>query len=121
MGALPRGTILAWADKAPVPKGWQICDGSNGTPDLRRRYVVGTASSDSVGRFTGDETHTHTVSGSADGFHLLGFQPATSFIHNTNGPSVNSYQSHGHSFTATTAAGSSRSPGVNLMFIMKII
>lgn len=37
---LPKGAIIMWyGDKAPA--GWAICDGSNGTPDLRGRFVVG--------------------------------------------------------------------------------
>lgn len=38
----PRGTILAWyATSGSVPSGWAICDGSNGTPDLRGRFLRG--------------------------------------------------------------------------------
>ena len=37
---LPTGVIVMWAGTAP-PAGWAICDGSNGTPDLRGRFVLG--------------------------------------------------------------------------------
>jgi hypothetical protein len=120
LGALPRGTILPWANKVAIPKGWQVCDGSNGTPNLVRQYIVGTASADSVGRFTGSETHTHQIVGNADGFHLMAFNPPTSFIHNSNGTQSNSFQSHGHDMNFTSGSGSSRAPGVSLMFIMKL-
>jgi hypothetical protein len=40
----PRGTIIAWfASSGAVPNGWAVCDGSNGTPDLRGRFVRGVA------------------------------------------------------------------------------
>ena len=35
---LPRGSIIAWNGKTP-PKGWALCDGKNGTPDLRGRFI----------------------------------------------------------------------------------
>jgi microcystin-dependent protein len=35
---LPRGCIIAW-NTITAPKGWAICDGQNGTPDLRGRFI----------------------------------------------------------------------------------
>lgn len=38
----PRGTIRMHSSAmGPIPSGWQLCDGTNGTPDLRNRFVVG--------------------------------------------------------------------------------
>ncbi len=40
--ALPRGIITMWSGKiADIPLGWGLCDGTNGTPDLRDKFVVG--------------------------------------------------------------------------------
>ena len=40
--AVPAGTIALWSGAASaVPTGWALCDGQNGTPDLRGRFVVG--------------------------------------------------------------------------------
>lgn len=40
------GMIILWnAAIVDVPAGWQICDGTNGTPDLRDAFVVGAGSS----------------------------------------------------------------------------
>ncbi|MBI2826701.1 MAG: hypothetical protein HYX69_18675 [Planctomycetia bacterium] len=36
-----RGTIKNWSSANPVPHGWNICDGTNGTVDLRDKFVVG--------------------------------------------------------------------------------
>ena len=45
---IPRGTILAFND-VKAPPGWALCDGANGTPDLRGRFI--RMQSDSLGGF----------------------------------------------------------------------
>jgi microcystin-dependent protein len=39
---IPRGVVVMWnASISSIPPGWALCDGQNGTPDLRDRFVVG--------------------------------------------------------------------------------
>lgn len=39
---LPKGSILMWSgDTNTIPSGWAICDGRNGTPDMRDRFARG--------------------------------------------------------------------------------
>ncbi|MFN8438005.1 MAG: hypothetical protein U0V72_10210 [Cytophagales bacterium] len=41
-GAVPAGTIVMWSGSVTaLPKGWALCDGTNGTPNLKGRFVVG--------------------------------------------------------------------------------
>ena len=41
-GAMPPGVIVMWSGALnAIPDGWLICDGTNGTPDLQGRFVVG--------------------------------------------------------------------------------
>lgn len=41
--SVPAGTILPWyGNISTLPIGYAYCDGSNGTPDLRGRTIVGT-------------------------------------------------------------------------------
>lgn len=42
-----------------IPAGWQICDGTNGTPDLRNRFVVGAGDSFDPDDTGGATTHDH--------------------------------------------------------------
>jgi microcystin-dependent protein len=50
---VPTGAIMLWSGrtgKKNVPPGWALCDGSQGTPDLRDRFIVGSG-----GRYTPGE------------------------------------------------------------------
>jgi microcystin-dependent protein len=39
---IPKGGIIMWSGSlANIPAGWALCDGANGTPDLRSRFIVG--------------------------------------------------------------------------------
>lgn len=42
-----------------IPNGWSLCDGSNGTPDLRNRFIIGAGSTHSPGATGGAITHNH--------------------------------------------------------------
>eukprot|EP01046_Picozoa_sp_COSAG06_P008399 COSAG06_NODE_423_length_15942_cov_7.276463_14_plen_356_part_00 len=40
-GGVPAGMISQWAGSVDtIPEGWALCDGENGTPDLRDKFVV---------------------------------------------------------------------------------
>lgn len=39
---IPRGVIMMWnGGDSTIPSGWALCDGSNDTPDLRSKFIVG--------------------------------------------------------------------------------
>jgi len=40
---LPAGSIIMWSG-ATIPLGWKLCNGSNGTPDLRGKFIMGYGS-----------------------------------------------------------------------------
>lgn len=40
-GIAPVNSIVMWMDAGNIPEGWVLCDGNNGTPDLRDRFPVG--------------------------------------------------------------------------------
>jgi microcystin-dependent protein len=64
---IPSGLIAIWSGSTgSVPSGWLLCNGTNGTPDLRNSFILGAGSTYAVGA-TGGSTdaivvsHTHTV------------------------------------------------------------
>lgn len=59
---VPKGGIIMWKGTiAEIPSGWALCDGTNGTPNLRDRFIVGAGSGYAVGATGGEATHTLTV------------------------------------------------------------
>lgn len=57
-----RFTIKLWYGLAAnVPPGWQICDGTNGTPDPRNLYIKGNDLDGNLGNVGGNLTHTHSI------------------------------------------------------------
>jgi hypothetical protein len=65
---VPRGTIVMWSNYLgdSIPTGWQLCDGTNSTPDLRDKFIVGSGSSYAVGNTGGSKdavvvAHSHTI------------------------------------------------------------
>jgi hypothetical protein len=72
---VPKGTVIPWrpteknlrTDNAQntylvAPEGWALCDGENGTPDLRNRFVLGSVAYAELGAAGGAESHAHTAS-----------------------------------------------------------
>ena len=59
---VPTGAILIWSGSASdFPDGFVLCDGTNGTPDLRDRFILGAGKSYSVGATGGEKEHTLTI------------------------------------------------------------
>lgn len=63
----PAGVIVLWSGSiGSIPSGWVLCNGNNGTPDLRDRFVVGAGSTYAVDASGGSAdaivvSHTHTA------------------------------------------------------------
>jgi hypothetical protein len=69
--AIPMGVVLLWSGSVgSIPTNWSLCDGTNGTPDLRDKFIVGAGSSHAPGETGGTAdaivvSHSHTASSSA--------------------------------------------------------
>lgn len=98
-GGIPAGAIIMWSGTiATIPSGWALCNGSNGTPDLRDRFIIG-ASQDSGGAARTNVTGSLTQTG--------GTKDAIVVSHS------HSVSDSGHFHTADGTNGSDRFP-VNL-------
>lgn len=71
----PVGGIIMWSGSiASVPSGWALCNGQNGTPDLRNRFIVGAGDQYAVAATGGNVSttlveanlpaHTHSITAS---------------------------------------------------------
>jgi hypothetical protein len=64
---IPTGGIILWSGSiGSIPAGWVLCNGNNGTPDLRNRFIVGAGSTYAVDATGGSAdsilpTHTHSA------------------------------------------------------------
>lgn len=103
-GVFAAGMVMQWYGSAgAVPAGFAICDGSNGTPDMRGRFAIGVSGSYALDSDGGAATasgntesggaHTHT--GTAAGHALT----------------VAELPAHGHSIFAVNNALDSNADG----------
>jgi microcystin-dependent protein len=115
-GIFSRGMIMMWSGNiSNIPNGWVLCNGQNGAPDLRNRFVVGAGSSYQTGNTGGadtvrlsleqvpahnhggltgtdspDHTHTGTTGGDyPDHSHYLTPDARYVDLNNANGPGNN--------------------------------
>lgn len=136
--ALPSGVIVIWSGaSSAIPAGWYLCNGTNGTPDLRDRFVVGAGSTYVVGNTGGSKdaivvAHTHTGTTNTSGAHTHTIPLQANLIRNgsderdgaSNGTTqTSSAGEHSHTFT-TASTGSSGTnanlpPYYALCYIMK--
>jgi hypothetical protein len=148
--AFPIGGIILWSGAvSAIPATWQLCNGTNGTPDLRNRFIVGAGSTYAVNATGGSadsvvvaHTHTGTTGGqSVNHTHGMTFNRtsksnnSTPFIlsdpnvgENLNGSTTlttgNNSGDHNHSFTTASSGGSGTNanlpPYYALCYIQKI-
>lgn len=81
----PSGGIIMWSGTvANVPTGWNLCDGTNGTPNLVDRFIVGSSTDSGATHDIGDTGGTNSLTLAAGNI-----------------------PSHTHSFSATTSGAGS--------------
>lgn len=151
LSPVPIGGIILWSGSvASIPSGWALCNGSNGTPDLRNRFVVGAGSTYSPGNTGGLDKVTLSLAEMPSHFHQIGVMVAKwgDNSNNRNFPDFNStsypdsdyggniarwrtrYQGGSTNYTSagpsngrtqgTTTAHENRPPYYALAYIMRI-
>lgn len=72
-GGVPKGSIIIWSGSASdIPDGWALCDGQDGRPDLRDKFVLAAGLSHPVGQTGGRETVQLTVAHIPEHRHGIG-------------------------------------------------
>jgi hypothetical protein len=128
---VPTGAIILWSGSiATIPSGWVLCNGSNGTPDLRDRFVICAGGTYAVAATGGNAdatlvSHTHTATSSVvDPGHAHTFligprlggsysYPSNSDSAASNGVGTNS-NTTGITVTTTNSTEGSSATGANL-------
>lgn len=141
---IPIGIITAWYDTIEnIPEKWSLCNGENGTPDLRGYFVLHAGGDTGIGQTGGsNSTHTHPTpslssgggnhthsatvgTGSADsgvGLDSAGTSSAASKSHSHNDASVelgNGNNAHTHTVSGVSGAAYVIPPYRKLFYIMK--
>jgi microcystin-dependent protein len=109
---VPTGGIILWSGAVNnVPTGWNLCDGSNGTPDLRNRFVVGAGQTYAVAA-TGGLADV-TLTSSQIPAHQHAYSGTTSAGTGTTAPHTvaSSFGGGGGYILGVPVAGTSFGPG----------
>ena len=114
---IPSGGIIIWSGAAnAIPSGYVLCDGTNSTPDLRDRFVVGAQNAYAVGATGGATTDSVSIS--------ISGSTGVESVFGSNGyiqPSPHSGRpQHNHSFSGSgSATVDTLPPYYALCYIMK--
>ena len=128
---IPAGIIMLWSGASgSIPAGWTLCDGTNSTPDLRDRFIVGATGSYPFASTGGSKdavvpNHTHiatgtsTFSGSQLAAHSHTFA-GTALATHTHAFTGTALATHSHAFTGnplSTHAHTTNDPGHDHNFL----
>ena len=133
-GPIPQGGIIMWSGSiATIPSGWALCDGNNGTPDLRERFIVGAGGDNgsvagtngySVSNTGGENfhvlsvaelaTHNHTGITSTDGDHTHDWLHGTETDDSGNGSSNDEYTKAGGTLSGQMSTNGAHSHTLNI-------
>jgi hypothetical protein len=107
---VPSGLIAIWSGSlGSIPSGWVLCNGSNGTPDLRNSFILGAGSTYAVGTVGGSAdaivvSHTHTATVTDPG-HLHSVQHGAGTQGSTGTEVQNNAATNGYTQTSTATTG----------------
>jgi microcystin-dependent protein len=138
---IEEGLIVGFYDLSTnIPNGWALCDGQNGTPDLRDMFIVGAGDTYNVEQTGGssdavliEHTHTATAASAGNHSHLItrgegsgsGFLAASASGALTDSGTVRSSTNGSHTHTASlnstgeSGTGKNIPPYLSLFYIIK--
>lgn len=109
-----KGIIVMWSGAyADIPDGWAVCNGTNGTPDLRYKFIRGVYFEGQIGNTGGNASHNHPFTGDGHSHSHPEGEGLAAGSDKTLSTSTDPA-------TGTTDLGSSFPPYYMLAFIMKL-
>ena len=114
-GETPVGGIIMWNAVGTLPTNWKVCDGGNGTPDLRGQFIVGASTTYPAGTQGGSTTipqHKHWLGRSQSGQDDAKFN-----ARNTTDVILDAISSEGSSFNMNGAGGGEGGSALGNAFI----
>ncbi len=119
VGGVPSGTIAMWHGLiANIPYGWTLCDGTNGTPDLREKFVRGAPDETEAGGTGGEAEHTLTTDEMPSHTHT--FSGKGSSAGSSYGSGTYVWDTKATNATGGGAAHNNLPPYYNILYIMKL-
>lgn len=72
--SVPQGSIIPWYGSSEnIPNGFALCDGKNGTPDLRNRFIVGAGDTYKLSDIGGENAVKLEPSQTSSHYHTFGY------------------------------------------------
>ena len=107
------GIIVAWAGTiSNIPNGWNLCDGTGGTADLRDKFIRGAPAGTEPGSTGGTLTHNHSYSGYTAGDDI-GFSASGGIDEEV------SVVGHEHEYFGNTNQAGTLPPYYTVLYIQK--
>ena len=107
--SIPVGGIIMWSGTiASIPSNWRLCNGTNGTPDLTNKFIIG-ASIDATTTGTGGSGGILKAHSAIEGNNLVtgGSKDAVIVSHNHNGFTNSGSNDGNHSHAIAPVSGGS--------------
>lgn len=122
-GTVPLGGIIMWYGiPSSIPNGWALCDGTQGTPDLRDRFIVGAGNLYTNAAIGGEVSHQLTVQEMPSHTHGYTGKNENSAYHTTETGGY--FWKHDAGWTTTSTGGDlpheNRPPYFALCYIMRV-
>jgi hypothetical protein len=114
---IPAGGIFLWSGSiGSIPAGYALCNGSNGTPDLRDRFVIGAGSTYAVNATGGSAdsvvvSHTHSATSAVTD---PGHSHTASVFFNDSSTPRNAFRASFPSVDQTTVSTNSNTTGITV-------
>ena len=137
---VPKGVITMWnGTVSSVPYGWALCNGDNGTPDLRDKFIRGAGGSSNPNTSGGSDasptvmigehaltvaqipSHTHGIAtkiGEGDTSYTIGLEEIAGYTNSKT--TYTGYTGSGQAHSHTASITDTTPPYYALCFIMKL-